>query len=97
MNLIWKLGFINENNMKNAILKVAENLENDSIDSEKARILLLNLFGVNGAFQPLTVDNVNKMIKKASHEAWIAAKGNDIGFKEWYLQKCKVNVNKITS
>ena len=80
--------------MKKAILKVAQNLENDSIDSEKARILLLNLFGVNGAFQPLSVDNVNKMIKKASKEAWIASSGSDLGFKECYSKKCKTNVNK---
>jgi hypothetical protein len=78
---------------KEYILKVAEHLENGTIDSDKARSLLLNLFGVSGSLQPLTIDNVNKMLKKVSKETWVAAKGNENGFKEWYAKRCKLNLN----
>ena len=79
--------------MKDSIIKVAEHLENGTIDSDKARSLLLNLFGVSGSLQPLTIDNVNKMLKKVSKETWIAVQGNEHGFKEWYAERCKLNVN----
>ena len=79
--------------MKNSILKVAEHLENGTIDSDKARSLLLNLFGVSGSLQPLTIDNVNKMLKRVAADTWIAAKGTDKGFKDWYAERCKLNLN----
>ncbi len=79
--------------MKDSILKVAEHLENGVIDSGKARSLLLNLFGVSGTLQPLTIDNVNKMLKKVSKETWIAAQGDENGWKEWYAERCKLSVN----
>jgi len=79
--------------MKNSILKIAEHLKNDTIDSDKAHSLLLNLFGVNNSSQPLTIDNVNKMLKKVSKETWIAARGNEQGFDEWYNKRCEVNLN----
>ena len=79
--------------MKDSIIKVAEHLENGTIDSDKARSLLLNLFGVSGSLQPLTIDNVNEMLKKVSKETWIAVQGDEHGFKEWYAERCKLNVN----
>jgi len=79
--------------MKAQIIKVAEHLEKGTIDSDKARSLLLTLFGVIGTSQPLTIDNVNKMLKRVAAATWIAAKGNDQGFKEWYTKRCKLNVN----
>lgn len=48
---------------------------------------------VSGSLQPLTIDNVNKMLKKVSKETWIAVQGDENGFKEWYAERCKVNLN----
>ena len=79
--------------MKDSILKVAEHLENGTIDSDKARNLLLNLFGVSGSLQPLTTDNVNKMLKKVSKETWVAVQGTAHGWKEWYAERCKLELN----
>jgi hypothetical protein len=79
--------------MKGSILRVAEHLENGTIDSDKARSLLLNLFGVSGSLQPLTIDNVNKILKKVSKETWIAVQGDEHGWKEWYAERCKLNLN----
>ena len=79
--------------MKDSILKVAEHLKNGTIDSDKARSLLLNLFGVSGSLQPLTIDTVNKMLKKVSKETWIAVQGDEHGWKEWYAERCKLNLN----
>lgn len=79
--------------MKESILKVAEHLENGTIDSDKARTLLLGLLGVSGSLQPLTINNVNKMLKKVSKETWVAVQGDEHGFKEWYAERCKLNVN----
>lgn len=79
--------------MKNSILKVAAHLGKGAIDSDKARSLLLNLFGVSGSGQPLTINNVNKMLKKVSKETWIAVQGDEHGFKEWYAERCKMNLN----
>jgi hypothetical protein len=79
--------------MKQYIIKVAQDLEQGTITEDKARSLLLNLFGVSDSLQPLTIDNVNKMLKKVSKETWIAVQGDEYGFKEWYVERCKLNVN----
>ena len=65
--------------MKDSILRVAEHLENGTIDSDKARSLLLNLFGVSGSLQPLTIDNVNKMLKKVSNMHYTKLKAQLFG------------------
>ena len=46
-----------------------------------------------GSLQPLTIDNVNKMLKRVATDTWIAAKGTDKGFKDWYAERCKLNLN----
>lgn len=79
--------------MKDSILKVAEHLENGTIDSDKARSLLLNLFGVSGSLQPLTIDNVNEMLKKVSKETWIAVQGDEHGWKEWWKNRNRLYLN----
>jgi hypothetical protein len=79
--------------MKQYILKVAQDLEQGTITEDKARSLLLNLFGINGSLQPLTIDNVNKMLKKVSKETWIAVQGDEHGWKEWYAERCNLNLN----
>jgi len=79
--------------MKYSIIKVAQDLEQGTITEDKARSLLLDLFGVSGSLQPLTIDNVNKMLKKVSKETWIAAQGDEHGFREWYDERCKLNLN----
>lgn len=53
----------------------------------------LRIGGVSGSLQPLTTDNVNKMLKKASKETWIAIQGDEHGFKEWYAERCKLSIN----
>ena len=94
LNRIHNVSQINlVKDMKDGILKVAKHLENGTIDSYKARSLLLNLFGVSGSLQPLTIDNVNKMLKKVSEETWIAVKSDEHGWKEWYAERCKLNLN----
>ena len=79
--------------MKQYIIKVAQDLEQGTITEDKARSLLLDLFGVSGSLQPLTIDNVNEMLKKVSKETWIAVQGDEHGFKEWYAERCKLSVN----
>ena len=79
--------------MKDSIIKVAEHLENGTIDSDKARSLLLNLFGVSGSLQPLTIDNVSKMLDKVSKETWIAVQGDEHGWKEWWKNRNKLYLN----
>jgi hypothetical protein len=59
----------------------------------KSKVKNLDIQRVSGSLQPLTIDNVSKMLKKASKETWIAAKGNENGFKEWYAKRCKLNLN----
>lgn len=79
--------------MKDSILKVAKDLEKGTMTEDKARNLLLNLFGISGSLQPLTIKNVSKMLKKVSKETWIAVQGDEHGWKEWYAKKCKLNLN----
>lgn len=78
--------------MKEYIIKVARDLENGVITEEKARTSLLGLFGVGGS-GALTVDRVGKMLNKVSKEAWIAAKGDETGYKTWWNNRNKLNVN----
>lgn len=80
--------------MKEQILKVAHDLESGVIDSDKAKSLLLGLFGVTGTMQPLTVQRVDKMIKYASMEAYVACGGTESEWKEWWSKQNKVNINK---
>ena len=70
--------------MKQYILKVAQDLEQGTITEDKARSLLLGLFGVSGSLQPLTINNVSKMLDKVSKETWVAVQGDEHGWKEWW-------------
>lgn len=79
--------------MKEQILKVAQDLEKGTIDSNKARSLLLGLFGVSGSLQPLTIQRVDKMLKDVSLETFIACGGNKAEWKEWWSKRNAVNVN----
>lgn len=79
--------------MKAQILKVAQDLEKGTIDSDKARSLLLGLFGVSGSLQPLTVNRVSEMMQQLSKETWIALQGDDNGWIEWWNERNKLNVN----
>ena len=79
--------------MKEQILKVAQDLEKGTISEDKARVLLLGLFGVCGSLQPLTINNVSKMLDKASNETWIAAKGTERGWKKWWENRNKLCLN----
>jgi len=81
--------------MKAQILKVAQDLEKGTIDADKARSLLLGLFGVSGSLQPLTLQKVDKMIKDISLETFIACGGNKNEWKEWWGKRNTVNVNGI--
>ena len=78
--------------MKEYIIKVARDLENGVITEEKARTSLLGIFGIGGA-GALTVDKVGKMLDNVSKEAWIAAKGDETGYKTWWKNRNKQNVN----
>jgi hypothetical protein len=79
--------------MKAQILKVAQDLEKGTIDSDKARSLLLGLFGVSGSLQPLTVNRVSEMMQQLSKETWIALQGDEHGWSEWWNERNKLNVN----
>lgn len=67
--------------MKEYILKVSKDLENGLITEDKARKLLLGLFGINGVSQPLTVQNVNKMLIDCSKKTWIAYNGTVVSWR----------------
>jgi hypothetical protein len=79
--------------MKAQILKVAQDLEKGTIDSDKARSLLLGLFGVSGSLQPLTFNRVSEMMQQLSKETWIALQGDEHGWVEWWNGRNKMNVN----
>jgi hypothetical protein len=79
--------------MKAQILKVAQDLEKGTIDSDKARSLLLGLFGVSGSLQPLTVNRVSEMMQQLSKETWVALQGDEHGWIEWWNERNKLNVN----
>ena len=79
--------------MKEQILKVAQDLEKGTITEDKARSLLLLLFGVSGSLHPLTPQKVDKMIKDISLETFIACGGNKHEWIEWWNKRNSVNVN----
>ena len=79
--------------MKEYILKVAQDLEKGTITEDKARSLLLGLFGVSGSLQPLTVQRVDKMMQELSKETWIALQGDEHGWKEWWSDRNKLYLN----
>lgn len=80
--------------MKEYILKVAKDLENGIITEDKAKKNLLRLFGVDGVLKPLTIDNVGKMLDNVSEETWVAARGDGRGWREWWSNRNKFNLNK---
>jgi len=75
--------------MKQYILKVAQDLEKGTITEDKARSLLLGLFGSGS----LTINNVSKMLDKVSKETWIAVQGDKHGWKEWWKNRNKLYLN----
>jgi hypothetical protein len=79
--------------MKEQILKVARDLEQDTITEDKARNLLLLLLGFNGSLQPLTIQRVDKMLKDISLEAFIALGSNKDEWEEWWNKRNEVDVN----
>ncbi len=79
--------------MKSEILKVAADLEKGIIDLDKARSLLLNLFGVKGVLQPLTLDKVSELNEQISKETWIGLGGDEEGWLKWWSERNKLNVN----
>lgn len=79
--------------MKQYILKVAKDLEEGIISEDRAGKLLLGLFGVSGSSVPLTVNKVSEITQEISKETWIAAKGNDEGWQNWWNNRCKININ----
>lgn len=54
---------------------------------------LLVLCGVSGSLQPLTINNVSKMLDKVSKETWIAVQGDERGWKEWWKNRNKLYLN----
>ena len=36
---------------------------------------------------------MDKDFEKETKETWIAVQGDEHGFKEWYAERCKLNVN----
>ena len=79
--------------MKKELSKIAQDLEQGTIDETEARTLLLVLFGVSGSLQPLTINNVSKMLDKVSKETWIAVQGDERGWKEWWKNRNKLYLN----
>ena len=79
--------------MKDLILKVAKDLEKGDITEDKAKSLLLSLFGVNGVQQPLNIARVSEMMYNISKEAWVTAGGSLIGFEHWIAKRDHVNLN----
>jgi hypothetical protein len=78
--------------MKEEILKVAKHLEDGVIDEEKAKSMLLMLFGVTSQI-PLTPQRVGKMLDGISRETWVAVQGDAHGWKEWFEKRNKQYIN----
>lgn len=79
--------------MKEQILKIAQELEQGTITEDKARSLLLGLFGVSDSLHSLTINNVSKMLYKVSKETWITIQGDEHGWKEWWKNRNKLYLN----
>lgn len=79
--------------MKAQILKVAQGLENGVITEDKAKSLLLCLFGVTGSAQPLTINRVSEICAQISLDTWVALQGNEDGWIGWYQKRNKIDSN----
>jgi hypothetical protein len=79
--------------MKAQILKVAQDLENGIISEDKAKSLLLGLFGITGPSQPLTISRVSELCANLSKDTWVALQGDENGWIEWYEKRNKINSN----
>lgn len=79
--------------MKNEIIKVAKDLEEGAISPERARSLLLGLFGISAGLQPMTVQHVDKMMREMSKETWLAAGGGRSNWAVWWAERNKLNIN----
>lgn len=77
--------------MKEHILKIAYNLENNIIDENKAKLLLLNLFGVNS--NNLTNEHISKLLKNISKETWLYLNCSEDEWKKWWNNRNKLNLN----
>lgn len=79
--------------MKHLILKVAKDLEKGKITEDKAKNLLLALFGVKGGCEPLSINKVSEMMYNISKEAWVTAGGDLIEFELWLSKRNTLNLN----
>jgi len=81
--------------MKQEIIKVAKSLENNTINEERAKKMLLLLFGINGSSQPLDLSNVQQLLKEISLESFLAAGGNSSDWKSWWAIRNKIRLNNL--
>lgn len=79
---------------KEKILKIAHDLKNGVINEQKARQLLLHALGVTGTAQPLTIQQVAKMLDEISLDAFIACGKTKKDWRQWMQKRGKVNLNR---
>lgn len=73
---------------KAKILKIAKDLENEVISEDKARMLLLGLFGT-----PLSMERVTKLLSEISLKAFIECGKTKEDWKTWWDKRSKININ----
>lgn len=78
--------------MKDSIIKVAEHLKNGTIDSDKARNLLLNLFGVSGSLP--TNEEIEKVAK--GYDNPMSSMAESIWMPEGFKEGAKWMRKKLT-
>ncbi len=71
-------------------MKIAKDLETGVIDENKARVLLLGLFG---AITPLSIERVTKLLNDISLEAFIECGKTKEDWKVWQNKRNKININ----
>lgn len=75
--------------MKDKIDLIFSDLKNEVITEKQAHQQVLDLCSL----QPLTINNVSKMLDKISRETWVAVQGNENGWKEWWKNRNKLYLN----
>lgn len=79
--------------MKTKTLSILNKVQSGEITIQVAQEQLFVLFDVSGSLQPLTVNRLSEMMQKLSKETWIALKGDENGWIEWWNERNKLNLN----
>lgn len=90
-------GLINYTNKVDTIVldTILENVKERKTTIPQAKQQIINLFGVDTHFNYEQTKRVSKMLKNLSKETWVQAAGNDIGYKDWWDKRNRMDQNDL--